>query len=52
MKQHEHKCPKCKITFLCRGKACSGDGADEKLKSDPEDSGDVYCQFCWDNLSD
>lgn len=46
VKQHDHKCPKCDITFQCRGKACEGTGPDLEPK------GDVYCEHCWSGMAD
>jgi hypothetical protein len=47
MKQHEHKCPSCKLAFNCRGRACEGAGPDPL-----EVEGDVYCKHCWSAFSD
>lgn len=49
MPQHEHKCPACGQTFLCRGAACKGGGQNKELF---EGDGDVYCELCWANFSD
>jgi len=42
VKQHEHECHECRLTFNCRGKACSGN----------PDTREVYCAYCWSVFSD
>jgi hypothetical protein len=46
IKQHDHKCPRCGIDFLCRGKACEGTGPNFDRE------GDVYCEHCWEGMAD
>jgi hypothetical protein len=57
MKQHEHLCPRCKIPFLCRGKACEGKGPDLPKPDESDDltkpvEGDVHCEYCWLSMAD